>query len=52
MCDTEASGITKAAEEGHHQSARRAGGATPPWVAPGTLLTDWWVPSVPPSAYI
>ena len=48
----EASGITKGAKEGHHQSARRAGGVAPPWAAPGTLLTDSWVLSVPPLAPI
>src|ERR1041385_5137682 len=36
----------------HHQAARRAGGAAPPWAAPGTLVTAWWVPSMPPFAYI
>src|ERR1041385_2830079 len=49
---TEASGITKRGKGGHHQAARRAGGAAPPWAAPGTLLTASWVPSIPPFAYI
>src|SRR3954471_7919793 len=37
---------------GHHQTARRAGGAAPPWAAPGTLLPDSWVPSMPPHLYL
>src|ERR1041384_3079997 len=52
MSATEASGITKRGKGGHHQEARRAGGTTPPWAAPGTLLTASWVPSMPPFAYI
>src|SRR4051812_45229724 len=52
MSATEGSGITKRGKEGHHQAARRSGGAAPPWVAPGTLLTALWVPSMPAFAYI
>ena len=48
----EASGITKGAEEGHPQLARREGGAAPPWAAPGTLLADWWVPGAPLRLYL
>src|ERR1043165_7818519 len=36
----------------HHQTAKRAGGAGPPWAAPGTLLAASWVPLTPPFAYI
>src|SRR3954468_18447667 len=45
----EASGRTKGGKRGHHQEARRAPGAAPPWAAPGTLLAALWVPSTPPS---
>ena len=48
----EPSGITKRGKGGHHQAARRAGGAAPPWAAPGTVLAASWVPSTPPFAYI
>ena len=49
---TEASVITKGAEEGEPQPAKRAGGAAPPWVAPGTLLADWWAPRCPLHLYL
>ena len=46
---TEPSGVIKKGRGAHHQTTRRAGGAAPPWAAPGTLLAAMCGPSTPPS---